>query len=93
MVWRHHIAEEQFANALKIAQRNAGIDKQGVPHSLRHSFATHLVQSGTDIQTVQELMGHQDIETTLKYVHVPFKPGTTVKSPLDLLVAASAGGK
>jgi integron integrase len=86
IVWRHHIAEEQFANALKAAQRHAGIDKQGVPHSLRHSFATHLVESGTDIQTVQKLMGHKDIETTMRYVHVQLKPGENVKSPVDTLV-------
>ena len=84
-VWRHHIDEKQFANAIKVAQRHAGIDKQGVPHSLRHSFATHLVESGTDIQTVQKLMGHKDIETTMRYVHVQLKPGASVKSPVDTL--------
>lgn len=86
MVWRHHIAEQQFAVALKVAQRHAGIDKNGVPHSLRHSFATHLVESGTDIQTVQKLMGHKDIETTMRYVHIRPKLGETVKSPVDVLI-------
>ncbi len=85
MTWRHHIAEEQFAVALKVAQRHAEIDKNGVPHSLRHSFVTHLVESGADIQTVQKLMGHKDIETTMRYVHIRPKLGETVKSPVDLL--------
>ena len=72
--------------ALKVAQRHAGIDKNGVPHSLRHSFATHLVEAGTDIQTVQKLMGHKDIETTMQYVHIRPKLGETVKSPVDSLL-------
>ena len=82
---RHHISEEQFAKALKAAQRNAGIDKLGVPHSLRHSFATHLVEAGTDVQVVQKLMGHKDIETTMRYVHSRPKLGETIKNPVDLL--------
>jgi len=81
--WRHHISEEQFAGALKVAQRHAEIDKNGVPHSLRHSFATHLVEAGTDIPTVQKLMGHKDVETTMGYVHVTQKLGETVRSPAD----------
>jgi site-specific recombinase XerD len=85
-VWRHHISEEQFAGALKAAQRRAGIDKNGVPHSLRHSFATHLIEAGTDIKTVQKLMGHKDVETTMRYIHVKPKLGQTVKSPADVLV-------
>lgn len=85
-VWRHHIAEEQFSTALKVALRHAGIHKHGVPHSLRHSFATHLVEAGTDIQTVQKLMGHKDIETTMKYVHVTHQLGDTVVSPVDSLM-------
>ena len=85
-VWRHHISEEQFAKALKVAQRNAGIDKMGVPHSLRHTFATHLVEAGTDIQVVQKLMGHKDVETTMRYVHSRPKLGDTIKSPVDRLL-------
>ena len=84
-VWRHHIDEKQFANALDLAQHSAGIDKLGVPHSLRHSFATHLVESGTDIATVQQLMGHKDIETTMKYVHVQPVLKSAVTSPADLI--------
>lgn len=57
----------------------------GVPHSLRHSFATHLIESGTDIQTVQKLMGHKDVKTTLGYVHVTQKLGVTLMSPIDKL--------
>ena len=83
--WRHHISEEQFARALKVAQRLAQIDKNGSPHALRHSFATHLVQTGTELQTVQELMGHKDVETTKQYVHLTPKLGKTIKSPADQL--------
>jgi integron integrase len=88
--WRHHIAEAQFANALKVAQKAAGITKNGVPHSLRHSFATHLVEDGTDLPTVQQLMGHQDIETTMKYVHVEVGLDGRLQSPVDRLLGRSA---
>lgn len=87
-VWRHHFAEEQFCKALKVALRHAEINKHGVPHSLRHSFATHLVEDGTDIQTVQKLMGHKDVETTMKYVHVSQQLGQSVLSPVDSLLEA-----
>ncbi|MDB4614104.1 integron integrase [bacterium] len=90
-VWRHHIAEEQFASALKVALRHAEIHKHGVPHSLRHSFATHLVEGGTDVQTVQKLMGHKDIETTMKYVHVSHELGQSVMSPVDSLIESRSG--
>lgn len=58
----------------------------GVPHSLRHRFATYLVEDGTDIQTVQKLMGHKDIETTMKYVHVSHELGRSIRSPMDTLL-------
>ncbi len=85
-VWRHHISEEQFANALKTAQKATGITKNGVPHSLRHSFATHLVEDGTDLPTVQKLMGHKDIETTMGYVHVEVGLNGRLQSPIDRLL-------
>ena len=88
IVWRHHIAEQQFANALSTAQRAAGITKNGVPHSLRYSFATHLVEDGTDLPTVQKLMGHRDIETTMNYVHVDVGINSRVRSPADRLGGA-----
>lgn len=84
--WRHHISEEQFASALKTAQRAAGISKNGVPHSLRHSFATHLVEDGTDLATVQKLMGHKNIETTMNYVHVEVGFDSRLLSPVDRLL-------
>ncbi|TWU08589.1 integron integrase [Allorhodopirellula heiligendammensis] len=87
-VWRHHIGEEQFANALKAAQKAAGITKNGAPHSLRHSFATHLVEDGTDLPSVQTLMGHKDIETTMTYVHVEVGFDGRLQSPIDRLVQA-----
>ncbi len=89
IVWRHHVGEEQFAKAFKRALRLSGINKNGVPHSLRHSFATHLIESGTDIQTVQKLMGHKDVKTTMGYIHVDKKLGVTLHSPIDKLQPAA----
>ncbi|WP_404308175.1 integron integrase [Neorhodopirellula lusitana] len=85
IVWRHHISESLFAMALKAAQKAAGITKNGVPHSLRHSFATHLVDDGTDLPSVQKLMGHKDIETTMNYVHVEVNFDGRLQSPIDRL--------
>ncbi|HOD48140.1 MAG TPA: tyrosine-type recombinase/integrase, partial [Opitutaceae bacterium] len=72
-----------FQDAIRKAARRAGIDKRVTPHVLRHSFATHLLESGTDIRTVQELLGHESLETTQIYLHVMQKPGVGVRSPLD----------
>jgi len=82
---RHHVAEEFFSKPFKRAIERAGIVKNAVPHSLRHSFATHLLEDGADIRTVQELLGHKDVRTTMIYLHVMNKPGLAVKSPVDVL--------
>ncbi len=83
LVRRHHLSDTAFQNAIRSAARRAGIDKRVTPHVLRHSFATHLLEGGTDIRTVQELLGHQSVETTQLYLHVMKKPGIGVRSPLD----------
>lgn len=82
---RHHVYEERLQRALKKAVAPAGICKSLSVHTLRHSFATHLLQSGTDIRTVQELLGHSDVSTTMIYTHVLKVAATGTASPLDSL--------
>jgi integron integrase len=80
---RHHVSEQNVQRAVKSALRAAGIKKNGSCHAFRHSFATHLLENGYDIRTVQELLGHKDVRTTMIYTHVLNKGGRGVRSPLD----------
>jgi integron integrase len=80
---RHHVSDRAFQRVIKDAATRAGLNKRVTPHVLRHSFASQLLDRGTDIRTVQELLGHQSVETTQIYTHVMRRPGLGVRSPLD----------
>jgi integron integrase len=80
---RHHLDENVLQVAIKRAVRGSGVNKPASCHTLRHSFATHLLENGYDIRTVQELLGHKDVSTTMIYTHVLNRPGLGVRSPLD----------
>lgn len=88
-VYRHHISPSVVQKAVRRAAREAGIEKRATCHTLRHSFATHLLESGTDVRTVQDLLGHAKLRTTQVYLHVADLNGMGIRSPLDALVPAS----
>jgi integron integrase len=87
LIRRHHAFDQTFQRAFKRAVEKSGIAKPATPHTLRHAFATHLLQSGYDIRTVQELLGHSDVATTMIYTHVLKLGGGAVRSPVDSMSA------
>lgn len=89
VVRRHHMYDQTFQRGFKRAVERAGINKPASPHTLRHCFATHLLQSGYDIRTVQQLLGHADVATTMIYTHVLNVGGNGVISPFDRLASGS----
>ena len=90
---RHHIDKSTLHKAVKRAVHLVGLDKPVSCHTFRHSFATHLLEDGYDIRTVQELLGHQDVSTTMVYTHVLNRGGKGVISPLESVMAASGNSQ
>ena len=88
---RHHVHETVVQRAVADAVRRAGLTKRATSHTFRHSFATHVLEAGYDVRTVQELMGHKDLSTTMIYLHVLNRGGRGVRSPVDALVGAAPG--
>ena len=91
-VRRHHLSEKSIQNTVAAAVRKAGIAKQATVHTLRHSFATHLLMNGVNIREIQELLGHKNVETTMIYTHVMRDMANAPTSPLDLLLMKTQDG-
>ena len=87
---RHHMDPSVIQKAVRQAARSAGLRKRATPHVFRHSFATHLLDDGYDLRTVQDLMGHRDVKTTQIYTHVLQRGGSAVRSPVDTLLAQAS---